>query len=450
MAKGIPHGVLFLVAGAGIVTLARAMTFSFLAIKLQQAFGLGPAMIGFLLGLGPLIGALVGPFVGSLSDRTGRKAALTFVLITLALATVALGLAETIFVFCLAQCVAAVAISIYGPISRALMSDLCDEPARLKYFSWRYMASNIGWAIGPLLGIAAGVVSTPLFLTAAAVYATLALFLQLLHLPSSVCTDDGSSSKAAQLLASVTAAVRDRRLLYFIAGGTLLIAVHGQWSATLAPYLADNVAGGVEIFAYLVSINGVVVLSCNPFARRFIERRGALSALVTGCILLLISQVGFLVSTGLLGFATSMVIFTAGEILVVPSEYMLVDGISSAQSRGSYFGAHSISSIGSFFGPTLGGATLGMLGGPAMFLLFAGFAAAGALFFAAGARTPPPKSRTGKCVASECEKFVSPAPRVAWSPPKSPAPAVQCTNERVSCLHRSLQSDARPEALGPC
>ncbi len=38
--------VLFLVAGSGLVTIARAMTLSFLAIKLQQSFGLGPAMIG--------------------------------------------------------------------------------------------------------------------------------------------------------------------------------------------------------------------------------------------------------------------------------------------------------------------------------------------------------------------------------------------------------------------
>lgn len=33
--------VLFLVAGSGLVTVARATTLSFLAIKLQQSFGLG-------------------------------------------------------------------------------------------------------------------------------------------------------------------------------------------------------------------------------------------------------------------------------------------------------------------------------------------------------------------------------------------------------------------------
>lgn len=61
-----PHTALFLVIVAGLVSIARAMTLSFLAIKLQQTFGLGPATIGFLLGLGPLIGAVAAPFAGSI------------------------------------------------------------------------------------------------------------------------------------------------------------------------------------------------------------------------------------------------------------------------------------------------------------------------------------------------------------------------------------------------
>ena len=68
---------LFLIAGSGLVTIARAMTLAFLAIKLQQSFGLGPAAIGAFLGLGPLLGAVVAPFAGSISDRVGRKMMLT-------------------------------------------------------------------------------------------------------------------------------------------------------------------------------------------------------------------------------------------------------------------------------------------------------------------------------------------------------------------------------------
>lgn len=88
-----------------------------------------------------------------------------------------------------------------------------------------------------------------------------------------------------------------------------------------------------------------------------------------------------------------MVVFTAGETLVVPCEYMLVDGISNNRNRGSYSGAHSFSTIGNFIGPTLGGAILGAFGGPGMFLLFAGFAAISAILFAVGTPCRPRKQR---------------------------------------------------------
>ncbi|MBV7518383.1 MFS transporter [Ensifer sp. ENS12] len=93
--------VLFLVAGSGLVTIARAMSLSFLAIKLQQSFGLGPAMIGALLGIGPLMGAVAAPFAGSLSDAMGRKTVLRLTLLSMALALIGMGLAETVWHFAL-------------------------------------------------------------------------------------------------------------------------------------------------------------------------------------------------------------------------------------------------------------------------------------------------------------------------------------------------------------
>ncbi|WLR98353.1 MFS transporter [Shinella sumterensis] len=384
--------VLFLVAGAGLVNVARAMTLSFLAIKLQQSFGLGPAMIGVLLGIGPLVGAVAAPLAGSLSDKVGRKTVLTLTLLSMALAMVGMGIAETVLAFCLAQIVAAVAIAINEPVSRALMSDVCPEPMRLKYFSWRYTAINFGFAVGPLIGIAAGAASTTLFIVSGIVYALFALALHLLKVPLHRPAAVTIGAPKISVLQSIRTAIRDPRLAFFVGGGTLLVAVHGQWSATLAPYLAGNIAGGVEIFAYIVSINGVVVLLGNPFARRFIERAGALNALVIGCLLFLAGELGFLASGGLWGLAISMAVFTIGEILVVPSEYMLVDGIANDHNRGSYFGAHSFSTVGNFIGPTLGGLMLGAFGGPGMFLLFAAFAAASAILFAIGTRMPPPRA----------------------------------------------------------
>src|SRR5690606_10941317 len=159
-----------------------------------------------------------------------------------------------VIAFCIAQVVAAVAVAINEPVSRALMSDVCPEPLRLKYFSWRYMAINFGFAVGPLIGIAAGAASTTLFVIAGIAYALFALALYMLKVPVQLSETEQASAPKISVLQSIEMAIRDPRLAFFVGGGTMLVAVYGQWSATLAPYLAGNIAGGVEIFAYIVSI----------------------------------------------------------------------------------------------------------------------------------------------------------------------------------------------------
>ncbi|MGQ3295641.1 MAG: MFS transporter, partial [Shinella sp.] len=133
-----------------------------------------------------------------------------------------------------------------------------------------------------------------------------------------------------------------------------------------------------------------------------------LNALVIGCLLFLAGELGFLASSGFWSLAISMVIFTIGEILVVPSEYMLVDGIANDRNRGSYFGAHSFSTVGNFVGPTFGGLMLGAFGGPGMFLLFAALAVGSAILFAIGTRMPPPRASVELIPAAASEGVAGP------------------------------------------
>ncbi|HEV7305413.1 MFS transporter [Ensifer sp.] len=388
---------LLLIAGSGVVTIAKGMSLTFLAIRLQADFGLNPASIGALLGAGPLLGAVVSPFAGTFSDRIGRKGMLTAALLMASLALAGLGLAQSIAAFALAHIVSAVAAAVYEPVARALMSDAAPEHLRLKVFSWRYLTINAGWAIGPLIGVWVGAEYTTLFVVAGVMHAAFALVL-FFAVPDAAgrqgtATDRSSEAGGWRALVS---ALRDRRLVFFVIGGTLLLAVHGQWSVTLSQYLNADFKDGVTLFALLVSTNAATVVIASTPARFVIERMGAMRALSLGCLLFLVGEIGFAASTGAEMLIASMILFTIGEVLVVPSEYMLVDGISDAGNRGTYFGAHSLSSLGNFLGPLVGGLALGAVGGTAMFLLFALIAAASALMFAIGQSMPPPRPQTAR------------------------------------------------------
>ena len=389
---------LLLIAGSGVVTIAKGMSLTFLAIRLQRDFGLSPAGIGALIGAGPLLGAIVSPFAGTLSDRIGRKGVLTAALFMAGLALAGLGLAQSIAAFALAHIVSAVAAAVYEPVARALMSDAAPEHLRLKVFSWRYLAINAGWAIGPLIGVWVGAAYSTLFVSAGVMHVAfgLVLFFTVPEAGNRQMIQTKGASQASGGWRGLVAALRDRRLVFFVIGGTLLLAVHGQWSVTLSQYLNTGFADGVTLFALLVSTNAATVLIASTPARFVIERIGALPALSLGCLLFLLGEIGFAASSGMEMLVASMILFTIGEVLVVPSEYVLVDGISDAGNRGTYFGAHSLSSVGNFLGPLIGGLALGTVGGAGMFLLFALLSAASALLFAIGHSMPPPRPETAR------------------------------------------------------
>jgi MFS family permease len=271
------------------------------------------------------------------------------------------------------------------------MSDASPPHLRLRVFSWRYLAINAGWAIGPLIGVSIGAASSTLFIVAGLVHAIFAVLIA--YVVPTLTREQNSQEPAPEFAGwrNLVSAFQDPRLLFFVGGGTLLLAVHGQWSVTLSQYLAANFEDGVRLFALLVTVNAVTVLLASAPARLLIERLRARNAMVLGCILFLAGEVGFAASASPEMLVLSMIVFTLGEVLVVPAEYVLVDGISNDRNRGTYFGAHSLSSVGNFIGPVLGGIVLGAVGGAGMFFLFAILAAASAIMFIIGHGLPPPQ-----------------------------------------------------------
>lgn len=44
----------------------------------------------------------------------------------------------------------------------------------------------------------------------------------------------------------------------------------------------------------------------------------------------------------------AMIVFTLGEILIIPAEYAQIDQIAPPRMRGTYYGAQSVSELGNF------------------------------------------------------------------------------------------------------
>jgi predicted MFS family arabinose efflux permease len=258
----------------------------------------------------------------------------------------------------------------FNTVSKALMGDLTEEPLRYRMFSARYVLANIGYSIGPILGAYLGIGGGfATFLLTGGAYLAYAGIVAILLKKFAV--EDGTSSEkvsAAQVLSVVR---KDSVLALFLLGGTLLTTVHGEMSVTLSQYLEDNFEDGMKLFGLAMSVNGVAVICLQAAVTRRAERFTLFQRIAAGSVLFALGEIGFAFSAGWAAIIGSMIVFTIGEMLIVPAEYAALDRISPHGMRGTYYGAQSVCELGNFFGPWAGGLLLSSFGGTTMFLAMA-------------------------------------------------------------------------------
>ncbi|QQE73673.1 MFS transporter [Brevibacillus composti] len=376
-----------LMAGTVFVMLTQSMSMPFLAILLSDTTTLSPAEIGIIIGAGPLAGMVGGFLGGVLSDLFGRRKLMLLSMLLMAASFAGFTVTNDPLLLLVGSILRGLAASFYATISKALMGDLTPEDKRFRVFANRYLANNVGYAIGPMLGAYLGIAGSGMtFWLTAVMYVLFAGVLAYACRKYQVGDAPGGDDPAAKPRLSQIWQVmsRDVVLLMFVLGSVLLVTVHGEMSVTLSQYLSDQFHDGVALFSAMMSINGLTVLLLQIPLTRWAERYTLFHRIAAGGLLMAVGEVGFAFSQGWSAFLIAMVVFTFGEILIIPAEYAQIDQIAPPQMRGTYYGAQGISELGSFLGPWAGGLILSAYGGPVMFLVMAVLAVASLFFYAAG------------------------------------------------------------------
>ncbi|MFF8675390.1 MFS transporter [Streptomyces sp. NPDC015242] len=369
-----------LIVGSGIMSLANSFTVPFLAVFLRRELGLAPSTVGFIVGSSVFFSVLAGFLGGSLSDILGRARLLLLSLLGVIGSFVGFYFSHHLLAVFLCNAALSMSAASFGPVGKAMLSDVLPDEKRVKWFSYQYLALNIGFAVGPLAGGFAGLSGgRTAFLVSAAVYVCYFALLGtslLLGKGARAAATPGSVREGGErfgtvvrgLLDSARVVATDRRLLCFIVAGLLLEAVHGKISALLAQHLAIGFADGTAILGYLLTTNAVTVVGFQMIASRFSGRRDPVTSIIIGGLLLFAGMVGFAVAQEAWQFVVAMVVFSVGETFIVPAEFAIIDRIAPATNRGSYFGAQTFAQFGGFVGPFAGGLLLAGFGGTEMFL----------------------------------------------------------------------------------
>lgn len=390
--KTYPATLNLLLSASLVLTLARAITLPYLVIYLSGNFGLSIADIGLVIGSTLIIGSLLSLYGGFLVDRISSYRLILTCCGVFSLAFLGAYGAATLWLFYLCLVSINLAYAVIDITVKAGFGSLLPVDQRSEVFSIKYTLTNIGYAVGPFLGagVAALDISLP-FLLSAGLGAGF-FFVYFVWGDRGLAAGD-AQHKPAPFLAVGRLLLRDYRLVCFTLGGVLSAVVFGQFTAYLSQYLMVTTTphAAYRIISSVVATNALMVISLQYSIGKRISRRHLNLWLAGGLSLFIVGLGGFALSTTLMVWMVSMAIFTLGEIIVFPAEYMFIDNIAPSHLRGMYYAAQNLSNVGAALGPVLCGVVLATQPAHCIFYMLGLFIIAGGLLYGLGVALSDPE-----------------------------------------------------------
>lgn len=362
--------VILFLSATFILTLARAMTLPYLVVYCAERFGLSVADVGLAVGGALMASSLFSLYGGFLVDRFSNYQIL---LVAGGLFALAFGTAfhtDSLVAFFAAIVVVNLAYAVIDIAIKSGIGTLVVAQKRGAVFSVKYTLTNIGFAVGPFLGVLLAQVSPGLPFAVAGLVGALfvAIYGLLGEKSSAIAANPPQHNGFLKVLGYLG---RDYRLVCFTLGGLLSAIVFGQFSAYLSQYLlvTSSPERTYQIINYLVTTNACVVIGLQYLVGSRINQANLFRMLCLGMLFFLVGLIGFSQADGVPVWVIAMAVFTVGEIIIIPTEYLFIDFIAPGNLRGVYYGTQNLSNLGGALGPVLCGAALSLYQPQAMFYL---------------------------------------------------------------------------------
>ena len=360
------------------------MVWPFLAILLHERFGLGPAQIGLILSASAAGAALLGFYVGTLSDRYGRRNILLIGTAINIFAFALLAVAQSLSLFVLAMTLCSIGRAIWEPPASALIGDLVeDQNSRELALQLRYFLINVGVALGPIVGVWAGLsAQQSTFGLTAFSY----LLLSLAFVWGFSHTESGRRAhrrrdQSATLRSTLRVLGRDHVFLLVVIANVLTLFIYAHMDSSLVQYLTQAEAPNlVSLISSMILLNALTIISLQFPLLRLMAALPVNDRIVIGLAVLAAGQVWFAVNPvdWFVGWMGATFVVSLAETILFPTMSVQIDRLAPDHLRGSYFGASSFYALGWSLAPLFGGLVLAWWSGPVLYWLM--FVACGLVF----------------------------------------------------------------------
>lgn len=347
-----------LLASSLLLTIGRGATLPFMTIYLTRVYNMSVENIGYALTIALTIGVVFSMGFGILADKFDKKRYMLISIVAFIAGFVAIPLVDNVTLvvvfFALINC----AYSVFSTVLKAWFSDVLTSSEKARVFSLNYSFLNIGWTIGPPIGTLLVMYSLQLPFWLAAFCAALPLVFIQFYVQKSVAAD----AEHAPVPWQPSVLLRDKALFWYTLSGLLASYVGGSFASCISQYVlaADYDSDFAQkVVAVVLPVNAAVVVSLQYLIGRRITASNIRPLMALGTLFFVLGLGGFMFSgSNLIYWGIAAAVFTVGEIIYAPGEYMLIDNIAPPGMKASYFSAQALGWLGAAANPMITGIIL--------------------------------------------------------------------------------------------
>ena len=355
---GYPSQLWLLFWGNLAGSMGRSLVWPFLVIYIREQFDVALSTVTLLITLQSVMGFAATAVLGPLMDGFGRKRLMVAGLVGSGLAMLGMNFAASLLHWALLMPGYAVVNSAFRVGSYAMVADLVPPDERAEAYALLRMGNNVGIAVGPALGgfLVATAYALSYTIGAGVQFVLAVVAVTLLDETLTAGSPDDVTVASPQKSLGYAHLLRDRPFL-----GVWVLYVLVQIAATmvfvlLGVYIKENFGIPENRFGFIIGTNAIMVVLLQYAVTRAASRWPPLSVMAGGALFYGAGLGVFALSTSFGLFLAGMVVFTMGELLLVPTGTALAANLAPPNMRARYMGVFTLSfRLSAGIGPVIGG-----------------------------------------------------------------------------------------------
>lgn len=332
------------------------MIWPYLMIYVGERLDLAMTPAASLMTLNAITAMIASVIAGPITDRTGRRGTMIVGLVAMGLTYLAMIPANSLFAFAVLMALRGFVNPLFRVGSDAMIADLIPEEKRADAYALSRLSKNVGVALGPTLGGFAATISYSITFVIAAITLIIFGLIIAFFIRETKPETDSVPAPNQTRFSGYSHLIKDQQLLQFIGAFTLTqICATILW-VLLGVYAKDNYQIIESQYGFIPMTNALMVVFFQVWVTRYTQRRSPQWMLFIGTLIYSLGVGSIALGYTFWGFWISMVVFTIGELILLPTATTYVANLAPTDMRGRYMSVFTFTwGIGSGLGPIIGG-----------------------------------------------------------------------------------------------